>query len=436
MLDQSIEKASEKASGWEDKKRVLFMPESASLAHLGRLLTLAQGLPLDRYVVSFACDRSLRSWVPLAFQWHSSSSLPPQEFRDRLDRGQTLLDEELIRKQVNEDLALFSEIRPAAVVGDFRPSLAISAPLAGVHYINVVSAHWSPWSHIPLKSPGTLQTWWGRALGHRLGKALVDTFLPLGCMLQSRPFNRVRQAYGLPPLPDNIRYIYAGGDTVLYPDLPKLFPTPGAPKSHHHIGPVLWEPPIPLPSWWNSVPKDRPCVFVSVGSTGHWDAMERVVRALRKLPVVTLVATSGRGAIESVPNQVFVADYLPGLETCKRADLMICNGGAGTVYQALSLAVPVLGVAANMDQMSVMAPVEEHGAGRCIPVGLANRTDWAAEIMNLLSTPTPLIRTRGIAQQMAGYSSAIAFQNILSQKTNHTDFISETPAIHTVPVSY
>lgn len=432
---QTNENILKKESAWDNQPRILFMPESASLAHLGRLITLAQGLPQDMYDIAFACDRSLRSWVPLSFQWQSSSSLSPQEFRDRLDRGQSLLDEALIRKQVNEDIQLLNEFRPSVVVGDFRPSLAISAPLAGVHYVNVVNAHWSPWSQLPLSAPGPLNTWWCRALGHRLGKAMVNTFLPLGCMLQSRPFNRVRKDYGLPPLPDDIIYIYAAGDTVLYPDLKKMVPTPGAPKSHHHIGPVLWEPHTALPSWWNTVPSDRPCVFVTVGSTGRWDALERVVRALRKLPVVTLVATSGRGTIESVPNQVFVADYLPGIETCKRSDLVICNGGSGTVYQALSLGVPVLGLAANIDQMSVMTLVEEHGAGRCIPAGLAAHTDWAKEITGLISTPQALIRARGIARQIADYSSSATFQRILGQKINHTDFTSGTPADHSFPVN-
>lgn len=426
----SAENISQKDSSWNgDHRRVLFMPESASLAHMGRLLTLAQRLPKDTYDIAFACDRTLRSLIPLSFQWQPSSSLSPQVFRDRLDRGQSLLDEELIRKQVNEDLAIFNEFRPAIVVGDFRPSLAISAPLTGIHYINVVNAHWSPWSQLPLRAPGPINTWWCRALGHHLGKAVVDAFLPMGCKFQSLPFNKVRRAYGLDPMPDDIRYIYAAGDTVIYPDLKTLAPTPGAPKSHYHIGPVLWEPEIPFPLWWSSVPTDRPLVFVSVGSTGRWDALERVVRTLRELPVITLVATSGRGTIESVPNKIFVTDYLPGQETCRRSNLVISNGGSGTVYQALSQGVPVLGVAANLDQMSVMAPIEYQGAGRCIPAGLSNSTDWANEISKLISTPQALTKARGIARQIGEFSSSTVFQQIVSGQTNSTNFKSGlTPA--------
>lgn len=429
MIQVSIDHVLKKGPWGENRQRLLFMPESASLAHMGRLLTLAQGLPLDRFDITFACDQSLQAWVPPSFQWKSSSSLSPIEFRDRLDRGRPLLDENLISKQVAEDLALFHELRPSIVIGDFRPSLAISAPLAGIHYVNVVNAHWSPWSPLPLKVPGALNTWWCRPLGHRVGKHVVETLLPIGFRLQARPFNTVCRSFGLPPFTEDIRYIYAAGDTVVYPDLPTLSPTPGAPESHHHIGPLLWEPEIPLPLWWDTVPKDRPCVSVSVGSTGSWAALERVVEALRQLPVVTLVATSGRGTIEPVPNQIYVADYLPGMKSCQRADLVICNGGAGTVYQALSQGVPVLGIAANMDQMSVMTPIEKLGAGRCIPVGIADRVDWARAVSSLLSSAQSRVKAQTIARIIGGESSSAAFQNILFKEITRISHRGHTPII-------
>ena len=37
-------------------------------------------------------------------------------------------------------------VRPGVVVGDFRLSLSISARLAGIPYVALINAHWSPWS--------------------------------------------------------------------------------------------------------------------------------------------------------------------------------------------------------------------------------------------------------------------------------------------------
>jgi hypothetical protein len=237
---------------------LLFIPGSSSLAHLGRLLTLAQTLPSDIGDIHFACDSYLRHYVPKPFCWQPAGSLSGDEMRQRLKRGQTLLDEDSVRHQVEEDLALLRSVQPTVVVGDFRPSLSISAALAKVPYVNVVNAHWSPWANILFESAGALDAWWARPWGPRLGKRLTDVMLPLGLRIQARPFNRVRRSYGLPPLTNDLRHIYTAGDVVAYTDLEGWVPTPGAPRMHRHIGPVLWEPPMDLPAWWNTVKTDRP----------------------------------------------------------------------------------------------------------------------------------------------------------------------------------
>lgn len=415
MGNQTVIRNTEQKDRTDARQRVLFMPESASLAHLGRLLTLAKSLPESRFSITFACDQQLRRWVPAPFEWKQATSLSSEEFRLRLACGKTLFDAPLLHRQVKEDLSLFHETQPDAVVGDFRPSLAISAPLMGVPYINVVGAHWSPWAEIPFEAVGPLDTWWSRSLGHRMGKALVNALLPIGFRLQARPFNKVRRAYGLSPLPENLRAMYTAGDAVAYTDIPELVPTPGAPTTHHHIGPVLWEPEVPLPSWWTSLPTDRPGVFVSVGSTGRWEDLEKVVSALSRLPVVTLVATSGRGTIRPVPNRVYVADYLPGMETCKKVNLVLCNGGSGTVHQALSAGVPVIGIAANMDQMSVMASVVKQGAGRRIPAGKVSEVNWGKVTQELLTSTEIRTKALALSQAMARTDSAQAFRDLLER---------------------
>lgn len=392
---------------------LLFIPGSSSLAHLGRLLTLAQTLPSDIGDIHFACDSYLRHYVPKPFCWQPAGSLSGDEMRQRLKRGQTLLDEDSVRHQVEEDLALLRSVQPTVVVGDFRPSLSISAALAKVPYVNVVNAHWSPWANILFESAGALDAWWARPWGPRLGKRLTDVMLPLGLRIQARPFNRVRRSYGLPPLTNDLRHIYTAGDVVAYTDLEGWVPTPGAPRMHRHIGPVLWEPPMDLPAWWNTVKTDRPCVFVSVGSTGQWDTFKGVVEALRHLPVVALVATSGRGHIEPVPGHIYVEDYLPGEAACRRSDLVICNGGAGLVYQSLQSGVPVLGIASNVDQMLVMRTVQDQRLGQRLPVGLCAGTDWAKTITCLLNSTELKNRTRREGRRLNLTSSSAAFHQLL-----------------------
>jgi len=76
-----------------------------------------------------------------------------------------------------------------------------------------------------------------------------------------------------------------------------------------------------------------------------------------------MVATAGRLQLEVCPPNILIADLLPGIDAAKRSNLVICNGGSLTCFQALSVGVPVIGVASNLDQFLNMQALERIGAG-------------------------------------------------------------------------
>ncbi|MBK8575245.1 MAG: glycosyl transferase family 1 [Elusimicrobia bacterium] len=414
------------------KKKVLFMPVSMSMAHVGRLVRLAQSLSLNTYDITFALEERDHRFIPALFHPRCATSLTPEECRRRLEQGRSLIDASLLRRQVEEDLALLRELRPDLVVGDFRLSLGISAPLAGVPHMNVVNAHWSPWSrevfHLPAPPEAAPFKW----LGFRAGKKLADALLPVGFALHGRPFNQVRQEYGLPALPQDVRGIYTAGDHTAYADLPEMVPTPGAPASHRHIGPVLWEPTVSLPPWWGELPENKPLVYVSAGSTGRTDFLPGVLAALAERPVVVAVATSGRGSVAPVPGRVFVAEYLPGLALCRRASLVINNGGAGGVYQALTAGVPVLGIAANLDQCMVMKPVERAGAGRLVLAGEADSTPWVKVVGGLLGSLPARAAAKSFSRLLSSRSAGDVFAKWVGQILGKAASVNEVKNHKTV----
>jgi UDP:flavonoid glycosyltransferase YjiC (YdhE family) len=107
---------------------------------------------------------------------------------------------------------------------------------------------------------------------------------------------------------------------------------------------------------------------------------------------------------------VYSANYLPGIETCRQSDLVICNGGSGSVYQALAAGVPVLGVASNLDQSLVMSPVERVGAGRRVMAGLAPHTLWKKTIQELLADRSYRANAQWVASCIARRPSGEAFR--------------------------
>jgi UDP:flavonoid glycosyltransferase YjiC (YdhE family) len=101
-----------------------------------------------------------------------------------------------------------------------------------------------------------------------------------------------------------------------------------------------------------------------MGSSGAPRIFHRVLDALAGLPV-TLLAARGRKTAEgaTTAGNAFLADYLPGGQAVAESALMICNGGSPATHQALLAGVPVIGIAANMDQHLNMTFVARAGAG-------------------------------------------------------------------------
>ena len=91
--------------------------------------------------------------------------------------------------------------------------------------------------------------------------------------------------------------------------------------------------------------------------------LPRVFEALAELGLPAMVATAGRAQFSHLPSGIRTASYLPGTAAARRSQLVICNGGSLTGYQALAAGVPVVGIASNLDQFLNMQALEKAGVG-------------------------------------------------------------------------
>ncbi len=384
-------------------RRVLFFAEAATLAHVARPMVLAQTLEAAGYEVHFACDGRYRELFPtLARPWYPLESIDSQAFLDALANGRPLYSTERLQQYVEADLVLIEAINPNLIVGDFRLSLSISARLAGIHYMAITNAYWSPYARPQYRVPELSIT---RALGVPLANLLFKLARPLAFALHTRPLNLVRKHYGLPSLGLDLRRTYTDADTVLYADLPELIPTFDRPISHQYIGPINWSPDIPLPPWWDKLPEDRPVVYVTLGSSGQSNLLPTILSALAKLPISVIAATVGRITHNEWPANVFVTDYLPGDQAAARAKLVICNGGSPTTLQALSEGVPVIGIASNLDQYLNMGYLEKAGVGRLVRSGQVSTVCIKQETERILGDLECQGRTVQVQNQVTACSA-------------------------------
>jgi UDP:flavonoid glycosyltransferase YjiC (YdhE family) len=96
-----------------------------------------------------------------------------------------------------------------------------------------------------------------------------------------------------------------------------------------------------------------------------------------------------------------VFDYLPGDVVCRKALLVVCNGGSPTTNQALAKGVPVIGIAQNMDQFLNMQAVEAFGAGLLVR---ADQVDSAS----LSSAVAALIQRRSFRDRAGELAASVS----------------------------
>ena len=395
------------------RPRILFIAEAVSLAHVTRPLVLAKGLDPQQWDVHFACaDGYAFCLSELNTETHVVHSIAPATFLARLAAGRPLYTVAELLTYVEDDNRLLKELSPNVVVGDFRLSLAVSARLNGIPYISITNAHWSPFSRI--KEFPFPEHPLGAILGVPLASGLFHRVQSLVFASHARPMNRIRLRFGMEPIAD-LRQLYTDGDWTLYADTPELVPTSDLPSHHKYIGPLLWSPSIPTPSWWNDLPADCPSIYVTLGSTGAVDLLPELVMALSTFDASVMVATAGRLKLDKLPPNVWAADYLPGSDAAARASLVLCSGGSATTYQALSLGTPVVGICSNMDQYLTMQYVETAGAGKKLRAGQATARNVRHAIEEVLHTSSYTEAAQRIQRDFAAHPATKGFLEVLSR---------------------
>lgn len=393
------------------RPRVLFLGEAVTLAHVARTATLAEALLPDHEVCVALAEHAHRfvqarqglTLLPL-------ESIPSRQFTDALRRGAPVYDEATLERYVQADLHLMDTLRPDLVVGDFRLSMSVSARLRGIACVTVTNAYWSPWYRQAAPLPVLP---WTRYVPLPLARAAFSLASRPAMAMHSVPLNRVRKRHGLPSLGLDLRRVYTDADYVAYADVSELLPTPQAPATHRHIGPILWSPPVPPPEWWNE-PIEGPTAYVTMGSSGDASLLGSIVSALDSLGISALVASAGAAFVPPAGSRARVAPYLPGVAAAQRADMVVCNGGSLTTQQALAAGKPVLGLASNMDQFFNMRGVSAAGAGICLRADRARPPALAQAAAQLLQQSNSAVAAHRLSAILARYSAPQAFRQLVA----------------------
>jgi MGT family glycosyltransferase len=263
-------------------------------------------------------------------------------------------------RSVESDIEVLNTVKPDVVVGDMHWSLWASTRVKKIPYVSITNGAWTRWYAERIDPPQG--HWSTKLMGKRLSRALFPRIKNVLTWFYSLGYTHVRKRYGLPPA--NSLYDLIEGDMTLLADLPEFMPTlDRTPANFRYVGPIVWDADLPEPAWLSRLDPKRPTIYFTMGSTGDTSFFREAIRVFGDTKYQVLITTGGLAKLGAVPDNVFVEDYAPGQALMRASGVVVSHGGNGTIYQALSCGVPVIGFPSIFDQEINLQRVCALGAG-------------------------------------------------------------------------
>ena len=326
---------------------ILFITDANFLSHLLRCIEIAKTLRNRGEKVIFAASGIYENL--LDYNGFDHYPVHTNDYHHTMKATRASMfryyNRERLKNCVDSEISVMKKVQPKVVVGDFRWTLRVSAEYCKVPYVAIINTIWTPYYAIFRSISEKM------VLRKIFGRRFVEFIQPKGEKLmmyrRGRPFNKLRKKLGISPLSNLNIEMY--GQYNLLPDIPEICPTDNLPDNFEYIGPLFSkDESLPVPET-PDLPSD-PYIYISLGSTATAKMIKLVFDAFgnKKIPVVM---TTGKQKIDTeVPSNFYLFDYLSSKQALKNAFQIICHGGQGTLYQALSYGIPVIGIATHNDQ--------------------------------------------------------------------------------------
>lgn len=311
------------------------------------------------------------------------------------ETGTYLEPYEAVRRAVLDSEDDFRAFAPDVVVSDVLTNTpALIAERLGVasvtlipHVHPVSERHMTPYS-TGMRPPRTPA---GRAFWQRMHR-MTDA----GYRQGEREYDDLRAQLDLPPAPGPMPTL--SRELTLVATLPQLELARSWPAWMRITGPLLWQPPTehsPIP------PGDEPLVLLAPSTSKDPD--QRMLRAgmrgLAAEEVRVVGSTNHRRVVKPLVlgRRSKLVEWCNYAQTMREADLVICNGGHGTVVRALASGCAVLVVPDDGDQRENAMRVYLSGAGLRLPRRWATARSLRLAVRRLLDDEQYLRRAREIA---------------------------------------
>ena len=337
---------------------IIFSPTACNLAEITRALEIAKPCRDSFEIVFVSYGGEFENLIEKEgfVIRHLEPALTPEKVEHiyRVDQGRKLgyfYSVREVEEQVKNEIALFQELKPVAVVTGINFSNSISCRVTQTPLIWLTHSTWMMQSmyNAGLASyvdmidlPGI------RLLPEKLLTLISKKMLSLS-NLYTRPYNKVARRYGLKPF-KSMESLWEGDYNLLAE--PEEFCELELPPTYHYIGPLIGRLDSPIPEDILNLPKDKPIIYFAMGSSGQPKVIAKIVEGFTGKPyrVIAPVKSLLRNLDVKVPSNVIVTDWLPAHKVNPMADISVIHGGIGTVMTACLAGTPVVGVSMQPEQ--------------------------------------------------------------------------------------
>jgi hypothetical protein len=238
--------------------------------------------------------------------------------------------------------------------------------------------------------------------------------------------NQCLAQLGVGPLP--MRLFESGAelaDAYMQLSVPGFEYPRAAPHRAQFIGAMPIIPnQAPVPSWADELDGSRKVVLVTQGTVANHDLGRLVTPALAALenePDLLVVVTTGGRSIDAIPDPIpdnaRISSYLPFEWLLPKVDVLVTNGGYGSVNQALSFGIPLVSAGLTEDRAEVNACIAWSGAGINLATSEPTPEALRDAVRSVLDKPDYRLRAGLMAAAFAAIDTRAEILRIVRQVT-------------------
>lgn len=236
--------------------------------------------------------------------------------------------------------------------------------------------------------------------------AVNATLARLGCPALPCPILEA-----MTELPD--LYLHPGIESFEYPD---------SSSKVRYIGALPAPGGQPKPPTWQQIDRAKQLVLVTQGTVANRDLGQLIAPALIALggrEDMTIIVTTGGQPVESIPvaipSNAHIISFLPYAQIMPDVDLLITNGGFGTVNMAISHGIPIISAGLTEDKEEVSAHVQWSGAGIDLRVNQATADAIEHAVDEIFAQPRYRRRARQLSLEFASHDARAELLGLIEE---------------------